>query len=66
MTRRNKKRVWSPRRPRPPLDPATTGEPAAARASEEQAPDEAVAGRDRLSENENRPMDPGVSDSSHA
>jgi len=36
------------------------------RASEVQPPDEAVAGRDRLSENERRPMDPGVSDSSHA
>ena len=36
------------------------------RASEEQMPDEAAAGRDRLSENERRPMDPGVSDSSHA
>ena len=29
-------------------------------------PDNAVEGRDRLSENENQPMDPGVSDSSHS
>lgn len=36
------------------------------RASEDQMPDEAAAGRDRLSENERRPMDPGVSDSGHA
>lgn len=39
---------------------------ARARASSMQLPDEAAAGRDRLSENERRPMDPGVADSHHA
>ena len=32
----------------------------------EETPDDAVAGRDRLRENERRPMDPGVSDSAHS
>lgn len=32
----------------------------------DRAPDEAVEGRDRLSENEGRRMDPGISDSSHS
>lgn len=29
-------------------------------------PDGAVEGRDRLSENENKPMEPGIADSGHA
>lgn len=32
----------------------------------DETPDDGVSGRDRLSENEDRRMDPGVSDSSHA
>jgi hypothetical protein len=36
------------------------------RASDEQMPDPGVPGRDRLIENERRPMDPGVSDSHDA
>ena len=32
----------------------------------DETPDEAVKGRDRLRENEHRPMDPGVSDSAHS
>jgi hypothetical protein len=42
---------------RPPVDPDR---------APDQGPDEAVEGRDRLSENEGRRMDPGISDSSHS
>jgi len=40
--------------------PADTGR------TSDDAPDDAVEGRDRLSENEDRLMDPGVSDSTHS
>lgn len=39
---------------------------APAGSSKYKAPDEGVAGRDRLSENEDRGMDPGISDASHS
>lgn len=48
---------------------APAGKPAqtpAAPAELGETPDEAVKGRDRLSENEQRPMDPGVSDSANS
>lgn len=61
MNKKNKTRVWTPRRPRPHSE-----ERRRAPASEQQMPDEAAPGRDRLSENEHQPMDPGVSDSGHA
>lgn len=66
--KKNKKRPWTPRRPRPRRDESSPGDgdPGRGRASEQQAPDEAVPGRDRLIENERRPMNPGVSDSGHA
>ena len=60
MNKKNKSRVWTPRRPRP------GNEERRPRASDQQAPDAAESGRDRLIENERRPMDPGVSDSSSA
>ncbi|TDU31146.1 hypothetical protein DFR24_0505 [Panacagrimonas perspica] len=53
---RNKDRP-APKDRRLPVDPD--------RAPDE-GPDEAVEGRDRLSENEGRRMDPGISDSSHS
>lgn len=70
--KKNNNRPWTPRRPRPRRDesaprgsdPAST--PSGDRASEQQMPDDGTPGRDRLIENERRPMDPGVSDSDHA
>jgi hypothetical protein len=73
--KKNKTRVWTLRRPRRDRDPrpdtATgsdrpTDDQGPPRASEQQMPDAAAAGRDRLSENERQPMDPGVADSDHA
>ncbi|MCC2655671.1 MAG: hypothetical protein K0Q76_779 [Panacagrimonas sp.] len=58
--KKNKTRVWNPRRPRPPR------EDRGPRSSDQQAPDDAAAGRDRLIENERQPMDPGVTDSQNA
>lgn len=58
--KKNKTRVWTPRRPRP------ANEERRPRGPDPRAPDEAAEGRDRLVENERRPMDPGVADSGHA
>lgn len=57
-----------------PLPTAIAEEPAPRRPAQkpdplpprDDEPDEAVRGRDRLIENERRPMDPGLFDSAHS
>lgn len=49
-----------------PLAPTDPHPPADTPCTSEETPDEAVEGRDRLSENEDRGMDPGLSDSAHS